>query len=177
MSTLRVVRSIRSNLLTRAFLALFSIAVLAACGPLATGDSTRFAYERNATYPVLAGQSLFVELEIELEELGLDIEKVTRLATSWIPAGLRGESANATNFLFFEDVEVAEGWQARLWQARVVRERPFNDPEGDLTYRIDITVRVDVPEEAYDLTRRVSGAFVARDGSGSVPITFLVEAF
>jgi len=149
---------------------------LAACGPLAANGGTRYAYDRNGSYPVVAGESVLVDLTIDLEDLGLDEETVNGLVSTWIPAGLNGESANGAQFVFLEDVTVDAGWEARLWQVRIVRERPFSDPSAERTYRIDATVRVDVPADAYDLTRRVSGALVARSGDVEYGVTFLVEA-
>ncbi len=149
---------------------------LTACGPLAADAGARYDYDRNGSYPVPAGESLLIDLTIDLADLGLDEETVNGLVTTWIPAGLNGESANGAQFVFLEDVTVDAGWEARLWQVRVVRERPFSDPSAERAYRIDATLRVEVPADAYDLTRRVSGTLVARNGDTEYDVTFLVEA-
>jgi|AACY02.3.fsa_nt_gi hypothetical protein len=160
-----------------ATLASCTLVLLASCGPASSGSGASYAYTRGATYPVRAGEAISVDLTLSLADLGLDEETADESATTWIPAGLRGESTNASSFILFRDVEVSEGWEARLWQIRVVRARPFNDPAGDLTYSVDATIRVDVPADAYELTRRVSGTLVPRDGGGAFPVSFLVEAF
>ena len=93
----------------------------------------------------------------------------------WIPLGIRGESTNATTLVTIAPPEAPEGWEVRLWQARFVRERPLGDPEGAYAYRLEVDLRVDVPEEAYDLTRRVRVRVLARDGGGA-NLSFLVRA-
>lgn len=155
-------------------LAAFVTVLLAACGPLAQGDAARVDYAPNATYRAPAGTTVFVALELDLEALGLEPEQAERRVRTWIPGGIRSESANASALVSLRDVETAAGWSAELWQVRLVRERAFED-EDVVTYRFEATVRVDVPAEAYDLTRRVSGTFDAGEGA-TQDVTFLIEA-
>ncbi|MDR9390774.1 MAG: hypothetical protein RI554_01945, partial [Trueperaceae bacterium] len=155
-------------------LAALATSLLAACGPLAQGDAARVDYAPDATYRVPAGTTVFVALELDLATLGLEPEQAERRVRTWIPGGIRSESANASALVSLRDVETAAGWSAELWQVRLVRERAFED-EDVVTYRFEATVRVDVPAEAYDLTRRVSGTFDAGEGA-TQDVTFLIEA-
>jgi len=149
--------------------------LIAGCGPLAADDAARYDYRPDATYAVPAGGVLYVREELPLDALDLEPADVRAQSLNWIPLGIRGESASAVGWITIAPPEAPSGWQVRLWQARVVRERPLGDPEGDDTYRAEIELRVDVPEEAYDLTRRVTARVVAR-GGGEVPLSFLVRA-
>ncbi len=158
----------------RGAVALVALALLAACGPLAQGDAARVDYARDATYRVPAGSTVFVAFTLDLEAVGLDPETAQRRVRTWIPGGIRSESANASAVVSLRDVETAPGWSAELWQVRLVRERAFQD-EDTVTYRFEGTLRVDVPADAYDLTRRVSGTFDAGEGS-TRDVTFLIEA-
>ncbi len=149
--------------------------LIAGCGPLAADDAGRYDYRQDATYAVPAGGVLYVREELPLAALELEPADVRAQSLNWIPLGIRGESASAVGWITIAPPEAPSGWQVRLWQARIVRERPLGDPEGVYTYRAEIELRVDVPEEAYDLTRRVTARVVAR-GGGEVPLTFLVQA-
>lgn len=149
--------------------------LMTACGPLATGTDARYDYRQDATYVVPAGGVLYVTEELSLSELDLTPTDVRAESLNWIPLGIRGESASGIGWITIAPPDAPDGWQVRLWQSRVVRERPLGDPEGRYTYRIEIHLRVDVPAEAYDLTRRVTARVMTRDG-GEVPLTFLVRA-
>jgi len=149
--------------------------LIAGCGPLTADDAARYDYRQDATYAVPAGSVLYVREELPLAALELEPADVRAQSLNWIPLGIRGESASAVGWITIAPPDAPDGWQVRLWQARIVRERPLGDPEGDYTYRAEIELRVDVPEEAYDLTRRVTARVVAR-GGGEVPLTFLVRA-
>ncbi len=154
---------------------LLALLAVAACGPLAADDGVRVDYRRGATYAVPAGGTLYLDGTWTLAELDLRPADVRAANLRWIPLGLRGESANAAPLVTITPPEAAEGWTVRLWQVRVVRERPLGEPDGALSYRIELELRVDVPEEAYELTRRVRTRLVARDG-GDVQLDFLVRA-
>lgn len=160
---------------TAALLAALLAVLVAGCGPLAADDAARYDYRQDATYAVPAGGVLYVREELSLAELDLTPSDVRAESLNWIPMGIRGESASAIGWIVIEPPEAPSGWRVRLWQARVVRERPLGDPEGVHDYRVEAELRVDVPEEAYDLTRRVTASVVAR-GGGEVALTFLVRA-
>ena len=154
-------------------LALVAVLLAAgACGPLATADAPRFDYQRDATYTVPADSAMNVRWSVGLEAVGLTPRRVEDTNLTWIPAGSRSESANVANRLVsLADPQVEDGWQLRLWQARLHRE----EAAGGYAYRLEAEVRVDVPASAWDLTRRVSGRLVGRDGDGE-SFTFLVRA-
>ncbi len=156
-----------------AILAAVGVLLLAgACGPLATADVPRFDYRRDATYAVPAGGALNVRWSLDLDAVGLTPGQVEETNLTWIPAGTRAESANVANRLVtLADPQVEDGWQVRLWQARLERE----PAAGGYAYRLDVELRVDVPESAWDLTRRVSGRLAGRAGDGT-SFTFLVRA-
>lgn len=167
--------SIRSDrrvalLVTGLVLALLSVG----CGPLETGG-VRAEYRAEATYDVAAGDTVFVEATFDLSAFGLEESDVDRAGLNWIPLGLRGESANALGWIVMAPPEAPADWQVRLWEIRVIRERPVGSPDGAATSRVEATLRVDVPESAYDLTRRVRARLAARSG-GSVTMSFLVAA-
>lgn len=149
--------------------------LLAGCGPLRADDAARYDYRPDATYAVPAGGVLYVREELPLAALDLEPADVRAQSLNWIPLGIRGDSASAVGWITIAPPEAPSGWEVRLWQARVVRERPLGDPAGGYAYRLEIELRVDVPEEAYDLTRRVTARVVARR-SGEAPLTFLVRA-
>lgn len=164
-----------SALLAATVLVAGLIGLIAGCGPLAADDAARYDYRPDATYAVPAGSVLYVREELPLAALDLEPADVRAQSLNWIPLGIRGESASAVGWITIAPPEAPSGWQVRLWQARIVRERPLGDPEGSYGYRVEAELRVDVPEEAYDLTRRVTARVVAR-GGGEVPLTFLVRA-
>ncbi|MEX2500837.1 MAG: hypothetical protein WD336_00560 [Trueperaceae bacterium] len=165
----------RSRPSQRAAAASFLVVMLlitAACGPLAVGDVARVDYRRDATYTVPADSALTASWRVGLDAVGLTPQRVENTSLNWIPAGTRAESANIANRLVtLADPEVDDGWQLRLWQARLYRE----PAASGYVYHLDLEVRVDVPADAFDLTRRVSGRIVGRDGDGSA-FTFLVRA-
>lgn len=156
-------------------LALATAMLLTACGPLAVGDGTRVDYRSGATYDVPAGEVLYVEARFELDAFGLDDKAVERAGLNWIPLGFRGESANALGWIVMSPPEAPEGWMVRLWEIRVIRERPVGSSSAAARSRVEATLRVDVPEAAYDLTRRVTARLSTRD-AGDVTMTFLVAA-
>lgn len=165
----------RSHAATSLLPLLSAVLLIVSCGPMATDAGARYDYERNASYPVLAGEAVLVDVTLDLADLGLDQETVDARVGTWIPAGINGESANAAQLVFLDDVTLAPGWEARLWQVRVVRERPFSDPSAVRTYRIDATIRIDVPADAFELTRRLTGTLIARNAGDGYPVTFLIE--
>jgi hypothetical protein len=136
----------------------------------------RAAYREGATYEVPAGGTLFLRSSWSLGELDLTPADVRAANLNWIPLGIRGASANGAPLVTITPPQAPEGWRVRLWEARVVRERPLGADEDDPpVYRVDVELRVDVPEEAFDLTRRVRTHVVARDG-GEATIDVLVRA-
>lgn len=159
----------------RAAAALAALLLAAACGPLAADDGVRVDYRDGATYSVPAGGTLYVAHVLQLDDVGLSVADVRQAGLRWIPLGIRGQSTSAATLVTVAPPEAPEGWEVRLWQARFVRERPLGDPEGAYAYRLEVDLRVDVPEEAYDLTRRVHVRVVARDG-GATTLSFLVRA-
>lgn len=159
-----------------AWLAASLLIVTAGCAPLAPTDAVRADLRPDATYEVPAGGTLFLRGSWSLGELDLTPADVRSANLNWIPLGIRGESANATPLVTITPPEAPEDWRVRLWEARVVREVPIR--AGDDTaavVRVDVELRIDVPESAYDLTRRVRTNVVARDG-GEVRIDVLVRA-
>lgn len=165
----------RAHPFWRAFAAALFLSVLTACGPLSLGEGTRVDYRSGATYDVPAGDVLYVEARLDLAALDLDERDVAEAGLNWVPLGIRGESANALGWITFAPPEAPQDWQVRLWEIRVVRERPLGREDGPTTSRIEATLRVDVPESAFDLTRRVTARLAARRG-GSATLTFLVSA-
>lgn len=159
----------------RAFVLALVVVALSGCGPLSFGEGTRVDYRSGATYQVPAGDVLYVEARLGLSSFDLDEEDVDAAGLNWIPLGIRGESANALGWITVAPPEAPADWEVRLWEIRVVRERPVGREDAPAVSRVEATLRVDVPESAYDLTRRVSTRLVARSG-GSVNLTFLVEA-
>lgn len=167
-------RRIRPRAL-RAVAALATLLLVAACGPLAADDGVRVDYRDGATYSVPAGGTLYVAEVLALDDVGLSVADVRDAGLRWIPLGIRGESVSAAQRVTIAPPEAPEGWEVRLWQARFVRERPLGEPQGAYAYRLEVDLRVDVPEEAYDLTRRVRVRVLARDGDGAT-LSFLVHA-
>jgi len=165
-------RSIHRSVLIAAGVAL--LVLLAGCGPLAT-EGVRVEYRSDATYDVPAGDVLYVEASFDLAAFDLDEEAVRRAGLNWIPLGIRGESANALGWITMAPPEAPEGWEVRLWEIRVVREVPVGRSDAAAVSRVSATLRVDVPESAYDLTRRVRARLAARSG-GSTTMSFLVAA-
>jgi len=163
------------SLPARMALAAFVAAALTGCGPLVAGDAVRVDYRAGATYDVPAGDTLYVGADLELADLGLTEQDVRDAGLNWIPLGIRGESANALGLIVLAPPEPPAGWEVRLWEIRVVRERPVGRPDAPGVSRVEATLRVDVPESAFDLTRRVSARLAARSG-GSTELTFLVAA-
>jgi hypothetical protein len=159
----------------RLVLATVVVAALTACGPLATGDAVRVDYRAGASYDVPAGGTLYVTAQLELADLGLTEQDVRDAGLNWIPLGIRGESANALGWIVMTPPEAPADWEVRSWEIRVIRERPVGRPDAPGVSRIEATVRVDVPESAYELTRRVSTRLAVRSG-GSYPLSFLVAA-
>jgi hypothetical protein len=159
----------------RLALAAFFVAALTACGPLAPGDAVRVDYRPGATYDVPAGGTLYVVAELDLDDLGLTEQDVRDAGLTWIPLGIRGESANALGWIVMAPPEAPADWEVRSWEIRVIRERPVGRPDAPGVSRVQATVRVDVPESAFDLTRRVSVRLAARSG-GATELTFLVAA-
>jgi len=149
--------------------------VLASCLPLSAGDTARYDYRSGASYAVPAGGTLYLDASLTLADMGLDAEAVEDRSLNWIPLGIRGESASALGWISITPPDAPAGWQVRLWTIRVVRERPLGRPDDPARYRVEASLRVDVPEEAFDLTRRVSTRLVSREGR-DFPLTFLVEA-
>lgn len=156
-------------------LAVLSLLLLAACGPLAAGDATRVDYRNGATYVAPAGSPLVATVELPLARTGLSVAALRRANLTWIPLGIRGESANAARLVSLATIEAPDDWEVRLWQARIVREASMSDREAPPTTRLEAEIRVDVPASAYDLTRRVRAELVVHGGA-RVPIDFLVEA-
>jgi hypothetical protein len=159
----------------RSALAAALVVALAGCGPLAAGDAVRVDYRAGATYDVPAGDTLYVTADLSLADLDLAESDVRAAGLNWIPLGIRGESANALGWIVMAPAEAPPGWDARLWEIRVIRERPLGRADAAGVSRIEATLRVDVPESAFDLTRRVTARFSARAG-GSTELTFLVAA-
>lgn len=151
------------------------VIAVAGCGPLSIGEGTRVDYRSGATFEVPAGDVLYVEARLDLASFDLDEKDVDEAGLNWIPLGVRGESANALGWITIAPPEAPAGWEVRLWEIRVVRERPIGREDAPAVSRVVATLRVDVPESAFDLTRRVSARLAARSG-GSVNLTFLVEA-
>lgn len=149
--------------------------VVPGCGPLATGEGVRVDYRSGATYDVPAGGVLYVSGTFDLATFGLDEGDVDDAGLNWIPLGIRGESANALGWISMVPPEVPADWQVRLWEIRIVRERPIGRENAPATSRVEASLRVDVPESAFDLTRRVTARLAARSG-GSTTMTFLVSA-
>lgn len=156
-------------------LAAASAFLLASCGPLASGQDARVPYVPEATYAVPAGSSLYVTLELPLEEVGLVPADLPGYGFTWIPLGIRGESANAARIVTLPPPDAPEDWSVRLWQARILREVPLADLEGPYAYRLEAEVRVDVPASAEGLVRRVRGQLEI-DGGETLPLDFLVRA-
>lgn len=156
-------------------LAVLLISALAACAPAAGGATARVDYQAESTYVVPAGSTLYVVLDLPLEDAGLTEERVLRAGFNWIPLGIRGDSANAQQLVTLPPPEVPEDWEARIWQSRIVRERPLGEPEGSFAYRLEIEVRVDVPASAEGLVRRIRGQ-VRIEGGTTLPLDFLVRA-
>ncbi|MDZ7800008.1 MAG: hypothetical protein U5K81_04335 [Trueperaceae bacterium] len=148
---------------------------LAACGPLAADTGPRYPYEEGATYDVRAGDTLYVTATYPIAEIGLSEQDVRDARLNWIPAGFRGESANASRLLRAAEPDAPPGWQVRPWQTRMVRERPLGRTQAADAYRLETELRVDVPEEAYDLTRRVRVELAVQDGD-TLDFDFLVRA-
>jgi hypothetical protein len=159
----------------RLALAAIVAAALTACGPLATGDAVRVDYRSGATYDVPAGGTLYVAADLDLADLGLAEQDVRDAGLNWIPLGIRGESANALGWIVMPPPDAPADWQVRLWEVRVIRERPLGRSDGATVSRVEATLRIDVPESAFDLTRRVTARLAARSG-GSVELSFLVAA-
>lgn len=157
------------------FASLVLAMALAGCIPPGASQESRFPYRSGATYAVPAGEVLYVDARLTLDNVGLDVADVEARSLNWIPMGIRGESASALGWISITPPEAPADWQVRLWTIRVVRERPLGNPDGPASYRVEASLRVDVPESAYDLTRRVSTSLVSREG-GRFPLTFLVEA-
>jgi len=159
-----------------AALAAALILMTAGCAPLAPTEGVRAEFRPGATYEVPAGGTLFLRSSWSLDELGLAPSDVRAANLNWIPLGIRGESANAAPIVTITPPQAPEDWRVRLWEARVVREVPLRaGDDAPAVYRVDVEVRVDVPESAYDLTRRVRTHVVARDG-GETTIDVLVRA-
>lgn len=156
------------------FVVVLLASLLPGCGPLAA-DGVRADYRSGATYDVPAGGVLYVTGTFDLAAFDLDERDVQSAGLNWIPLGLRGESANALGWITMAPPEAPAGWEVRLWEIRVVRERPIGREGGQATSRVEATLRVDVPEAAFDLTRRVTARLAARSG-GSTTMTFLVAA-
>lgn len=150
-------------------------AALTGCAPGIASGGDRVPYREGTTYDAPAGGTLYVTLDRPLDETGLTTDLVRRQNLNWVPLGIRGESANATGFVTLPPPEAPEDWEVRLWQTRVIRERPLGDPEGPLSYRLEIELRVDVPASAEGLTRRIRGG-VRIEGGETIPIDFLVRA-
>lgn len=147
------------------------VALLVACVPAAT-VVTRLPYREGATYVVEAGSILDVSTTVSLAEAGLDVSDVVGGAGLWIPSGGGEESAVAMTLWGFVDIEVDDGWVARSWDVRVFRSSDSDAPDA---YRFELVTRIEVPREAYDLTRRVRGTWVARQGE-RLPFDVLVQA-
>lgn len=154
---------------------LFLAATLVGCGPLAAGDARRVDYRAGASYDVPAGSTLYVTADLGLAAFGLDEQDVREAGLNWIPLGVRGESANALGWIVMPPPDAPADWQVRLWEVRVIRERPVGRSDGPAMSRVEATLRVDVPESAFDLTRRVTARLAARSG-GSLELSFLVAA-
>jgi hypothetical protein len=152
------------------------LALTVGCAPLGPAEGVRAEYRQGASYDVPAGGTLFLRSSWSLGELDLTPADVRAANLNWIPLGIRGESANAAPLVTITPPQAPEGWRVRLWEARVVREVPLGaGDDASAVYRIDVELRVDVPEEAFDLTRRVRTHVVARDG-GEATIDVLVRA-
>lgn len=151
------------------------VVVLAACAPTAAGDAARVDYREGATYAVPAGSSLFVVLDLTLEEAGLTADALRRMNLTWVPLGIRGDSANASRLVTLPTAEAPEDWDVRLWQARVLRERPLGERDATFSYRLEVELRVDVPTSAEGLIRRIRGQ-LRMEGGATLPLDFLVRA-
>lgn len=149
--------------------------LLVACAPTAAGAAARVEYRHGATFAVTAGSTLYVTLDLSLEEAGLREEGIRRSDFNWVPLGIRGDSANATRLVSLSSLEAPEGWQVRSWQTRLLRERPLGDREGAFGYRLESELRVDVPASAEGLLRRIRGELVVAGGA-TLPVDFLVRA-
>lgn len=147
---------------------------LAACAPTASGGVTRADHLPDATHVVPAGSVLYVVVDVPLEETEISVDRVRRAEFTWIPLGIRGESANASRLVNFPPPEAPEDWQVRLWQTRILRERPLGEPEGSFAYRVEAELRVDVPASAEGLVRRIRGELRFADGA-TLPLDFLVR--
>jgi hypothetical protein len=165
----------RAGRVLASVLALAWVLALAGCGPLAADSGARYRYEEGATYDVRAGDTLYVTATYPIAEIGLSEQDVRDARLKWIPAGFRGESANASRLLRAAEPEAPPGWQVRPWQTRMVRERPLGRAQASDQYRLETELRVGVPEGAYDLTRRVRVEVTVQDGD-TLHFDFLVRA-
>lgn len=150
--------------------------LLVACAPGALGGGARADYEAGRTYVVPAGEALTLDARWSAGEAGFDAPTLERRNPSWIPEGLRGDSANAVTWVSLDDVQAPEGWTVDLRSARVHRERELGERGEDAEYALDlrVSVRVTPPASAQGLTRRVRADVTVRDGE-RLPLDALVE--
>lgn len=166
-----------SRVRSEPYLALLAVLALlaAGCAPTTIDDATRVDYREDETFVVPAGDALHVSLDRSLDDVGLTEAGLRRSRLSWIPLGIRGESANAATITTVEGIEAPDDWSVQLWRARVVRERPLGERGAAPDYRLEAEVRVEVPASAAGLTRRVRARLHVQGGE-VVPLDFLVRA-